>query len=41
MLNKHQIELLTLHHICDGSGANVLLLFPLVKEKSSRFLLAP
>lgn len=40
ILNKHQIELLTLHHICNGSGANVLLLFPVVK-KSSRFLLAP
>lgn len=41
MLNKHQIEPLALHYICNGSGANVPLLFPLVKEKSSRFLLAP
>ena len=41
MLNKHQIEPLSLHNICDGSDANVPLLFPLVKEKSSWFLLAP
>lgn len=37
MLNKHQTELLTSHHICSGSGANVLLLFPLVKEKAVGF----
>lgn len=34
MLNKHQIEPLS-WYICNGSGANVPLLFPLVKEKSS------
>lgn len=36
-----QHRALYIGHICNGSGANVLLLFSLVKEKISCFLLAP